>query len=166
MATFEYPQVGFHFSVFFQLDPQFENDGRFQEVSGLNAEIISKEVKEGGDMEKIKYVPCSVKYSDLTLKRGKFLGSGVIHWFNQVLENINQGTLGQVPTTNIMVSLLDEAHEPVYSWFIQNARPKKLSISAFNAEQNNIVIEEMTFTYERYTYYDAITSDLGNLSIS
>lgn len=165
MATFDLPHPGFHFLVFFQLFPQFPHDVRFQEVSGLNAEIVSREIPEGGAQENIKHVPCCVRYADLSLKRGKFLGSGVLHWFTKTMENINQNNIAEVPTTNILISLLDENHLPLYNWFVKNARPKRLNINAFNAEQNSIVVEEMVFTYESWTYYDPVHTTLGALGL-
>jgi hypothetical protein len=50
----------------------------------------------------------------------------------------------------MLISLLNEDHLPVSSWYITNAIPIKYDISGLNAEQNQIVIESLTLRYEYY----------------
>ena len=42
------PIVGFHFSVIFELLPQFSIDTKFQSVGGLKGTLEMESVKEGG----------------------------------------------------------------------------------------------------------------------
>ncbi len=44
-----YPPVGFHFRVEFESISSESDDTRFQEVSGLNAELGVEELVEGGE---------------------------------------------------------------------------------------------------------------------
>lgn len=158
-----YPQVGFHFSVIFELFPQFPNDIRFQEVSGLSAEVETESVNEGGENRFAHHLPSRTKYSDLVLKRGKFLGSGVLHWCRKAIE------FQEYHPSNLIISLLDENHLPVYNWYVVNAIPVKLDISSFNAEQNSIVIETMTLKYQYFKYYDPVSTSMdlvGGLTAS
>lgn len=141
---FDYPFTGFHFLVVFEIFPQVPNDFRFQDVTGLNVDVDLDTYKEGGENRFVHRLPGRNKYSDLVLKRGMTLVSGVTAWCLDSIENFNY------QPTNMLISLLNEDHLPVSSWYIANAIPIKYSISGFNAEQNQIVIESMTLRYEYY----------------
>jgi phage tail-like protein len=141
---FDYPYTGFHFLVSFELFPQLPNDFRFQEVSGLVIDVNLDTYNEGGENRFVHRLPARTKYADLVLKRGMTLVSGVSAWVVDAVENFNY-----VPT-NLVVSLLDENHLPVSSWYVVNAIPIKSEISSFNAEEGKIVIESLTLRYEYF----------------
>lgn len=158
-----YPQVGFHFLVFFELFPQLPNDFRFQEVSGLTVSMEMEAVKEGGENRFVHQLPVRSTYNELVLKRGKFLGSGILHWCKNAIENF------EFTPTNIMISLLNDDHLPLYNWYVINAIPKKLEISGFNAQSSEVVIETMTLSYQYFKYYDPASAAMdlaGSLTAS
>jgi phage tail-like protein len=82
--AFDYPQVGFHFLVVFELFPQFPNDIQFQEVTGLTVSTEFEAWPEGGENRFSHQLPKQLQFGELVLKRGKFLGSGILHWAKQV----------------------------------------------------------------------------------
>lgn len=141
---FDYPITGFHFLVVFEIFPQVPNDFRFQDVTGLSVTVGLDTYSEGGENRFVHRLPGRNTYSDLVLKRGMTLVSGVTAWCLDSIENFNY------QPTNMLISLLNEDHLPVSSWYIANAIPIKYEISAFNAEQSQIVIESMTLRYEYY----------------
>ena len=141
---FDYPFTGFHFLVVFEIFPQVPNDFRFQSVTGLTVDVDLDTYKEGGENRFVHRLPGRSRYSDLVLKRGMTLVSGVTAWCLDSIENFNY------KPTNMLISLLNEDHLPVSSWYIANAIPIKYSISDFNAEQGQIVIESITLRYEYY----------------
>ena len=141
---FDYPFTGFHFLVVFEIFPQAPNDARFQEVTGLNVDVGLDTYNEGGENRFVHRLPGRNRYSDLVLKRGMMLVSGLSAWCVDSIENFNY------QPTNILISLLNEDHLPVSSWYVTNAIPIKYEISGLNAEQNQIVIESITLRYEYY----------------
>lgn len=145
---FEYPLVGFHFLVTFQLFPQTPNDFRFQEVSGLDVEMEMETFLEGGQNRFTWQLPKRTRYADITLKRGIFIGSGIILWCKNALENF------KFEPANITIALLNEQHLPLQAWYIVNAIPKKWSVSSFNAQENSIVVESLTLSYQ---YFNTIS---------
>jgi phage tail-like protein len=162
-----YPQTGFHFLVVFELFPQLPNDFRFQEVSGLNATMEMEALKEGGENRFVHQLPGRTSYTELVLKRGRIMGSFALQWCRNAIENF------EFKPTNILISLLDENHLPLYNWYVINAIPKKLEVSSFNAERSEIVIETMTLSYQYFKYYDpaSLAMDLasgiaGSLSVN
>lgn len=155
---FDYPFVGFHFLVVFEIFPQVPNDFRFQEVTGLTVDVNLDTYNEGGENRFVHRLPGRTRYSDLVLKRGMTLVSGVTAWYLDAIENFNY------QPTNMLISLLNEDHIPVSSWYVANAIPIKYDITGLNAEQNQIVIESMTLRYEYYKTLNlsaAVTAAVG-----
>ncbi len=146
--AFEYPQPGFHFAVVFELLPQFPNDVRFQQVSGLTATTEFQPWPEGGENRFTHQLPKALKFGDLVLKRGKFLGSGILHWARKAIERF------EYEPTNLMISLLNEDTVPLYNWYVVNAVPKALDISGIDAMNSQIVVESLTLSYQYFKYYD------------
>ena len=81
-----YPHPGFHFLVVFELAPQFPDDTRWQEVSGLTVSTEFESWPEGGENRFAHQLPKSLSFGELVLKRGKFMGSGVLHWARKAME--------------------------------------------------------------------------------
>jgi phage tail-like protein len=104
-------------------------------------------IKEGGNNRFTHQLPLRTKYEDIVLKRGLFIGSGIILWCRNAIENFEFSPL------NILISLLNEYHVPVYNWHVINAIPKNWKVSNFNAEENSIVVETLTLSYQ---YFDAL----------
>lgn len=141
----EYPPVGFHFLISFQLFPDTPNDSRFQEVSGLEVEMEMESFVEGGQNRITWQVPKRTRYSDLTLKRGMFTNSGVVLWCRAAFENF------LFQPVDISIALLNEQHQPLQTWYVVNAIPKKWSVSSFNAQENSIVVESITLSYQYFS---------------
>ncbi|MEK6749772.1 MAG: phage tail protein [Pseudomonadota bacterium] len=143
-----YPQPGYHFSVIFELFPQFPNDIRFQSVTGLQVSTQFQGWPEGGENRFQHQLPTTLQFSELVLKRGKFLGSGILHWARGTLERF------EFKPTNLMISLLTDEHVPLYNWYVVNAIPKRLDIAGIDAMTGQIVVETLALNYQYFKYYD------------
>jgi len=152
--AFEYPQVGFHFMVLFEILPQFPNDVRFSEVSGLSVELEMESKPEGGEHRFTHNLPVRTRYGDVTLKRGKFLGSGILHWCHKAFDEF------KFEPSNVLISLLTADHIPLYNWYLINAIPKRLEVSGFNAQSNEVVVETLVLSYQYCKYYDPVSIGL------
>lgn len=147
---FDTPPVGFHFVVVFEL-PQIPADMRFQEVSGLSASAEFEMLAEGGENRFQHKLPTRLNHGDITLKRGAPMGSPVAHWARQALEKF------EFKPANVMISLLNESHIPLYNWYVVGAVPKRLDVSGFNAMRSEIVIETLVLTCQYVTYADPLS---------
>ncbi|HTE13212.1 MAG TPA: phage tail protein [Chitinophagaceae bacterium] len=150
MAT-RYPPVGFHFLAAFELAPQSAEDARFQEISGLEAEMEMESFTEGGQNRFTWQLPKRTRYSDITLKRGLYIGSPLVTWCRNALENFS------FDPVNVHISLLNEQHNPVMTWYVIKAIPKKWSVSSFNAQDNSIVVESITLSYRYFNVINTAT---------
>ncbi|WP_026552448.1 phage tail protein [Arthrobacter sp. H20] len=139
-----YPPWGFYYRVEFagSLEP---NEVRFQTVSGLSVEYDTEEYKEGGENRFTHKLPVRTKYSDLVLKRGMLTESDTVRWF---LDAFSERTFQ--PRT-VTVTLMNEKSEPLRTWNVAHAVPKKWTVSDFNSSENAIVVETLELTYQYFT---------------
>jgi phage tail-like protein len=141
-----YPPVGFHFTVaFIGVNGITDNDIRFQTVTGLNVELNTEELTEGGENRFVHKLPTRAKYPNLTLKRGMLKGSALIKWFKDAVENHKFSPI------TINVSLLNEKHDPLATWSFIGAYPVKWEISDLDAAQNKIVVDTIEIAYKYFT---------------
>ena len=143
-----YPPWGFYYKVEFELSKKYkknENDVRFQTVSGLSVEYDMEEFKEGGENRFVHKLPVRTKYADMVLKRGMLTDSEVIKWF---LDAFRDRTF--LPA-DLNVILMNEKSEPLRTWKVAHAIPKKWSVSDLNANENAIVIETLELSYRYFT---------------
>jgi phage tail-like protein len=145
-ASQYYPPPGFHFRVIFGTDPVDSIDTRFQSVSGLSVDMETQTVKEGGELRYEHVLPVRAKYPPLILKRGLVVKNSplLMTWCSNAFNNFSFDPI------NILIQLLNEAHQPVMTWEIIHAWPKKWSLSDLNAEQNALAIETFELQYHYF----------------
>ena len=101
--------------------------------------------KEGGENRFEHKLPVRTKYPDLSLKRGMLTDSKVIKWCLDALQN------RVFQPADVNVTLLNEKHQPIKTWQIHRAWPKKWSVSDFNASENSVVVETLELSYSHFT---------------
>lgn len=139
-----YPPWGFYYRVAFGIS-QNKNDVRFQSVSGLSVEYDMEEFKEGGENRFTHKLPVRTKYADLVLKRGMLTDSEVTKWFLAAFRDRD------FKPSDISITLMNEQGEPLRSWNVVHAIPKKWLVSDLNANDNAIVIETLELMYRYFT---------------
>lgn len=140
----QYPPVGFHFKVEFDLPGIADTDFRFRDVSGISMEVEEETYNEGGENRFIHKFPVRARYPDLVLKRGLLTDSVIRKWCEEAIYNLD------IQPTSVWVTLLNEEHEPLQSYTFINAWPKKWNISDLNAESSEVVIESLELAYQYY----------------
>ena len=136
-----YPLPKFHFRV--------EWGGSrigFTEVTGLDRSLEVIEYRDGASLEysKIK-MPGLEKFSNITLKRGTFADD------NEYFEWLNTVQLNTIERRDVIISLLNEEHEPVMVWKVKNAFPVKVQSSDLKADGNEVAIETLEIAHEGLT---------------
>jgi phage tail-like protein len=139
-----YPPLSFYYSVKFGISEE-KNDARFQSVSGLSVEYDYETFKEGGENRFEHKLPVRTKYADLVLKRGMLIDSAVLKWFLDAFNN------RVFQPTDISVVLMNEKSQPLRTWNVVHAIPKKWLVSDLNANENAIVIETLELTYRYFS---------------
>lgn len=136
------PPVGFHFQVEFDLETAGEADIRFREVSGLAMELEEESFNEGGENRFSHKLPGRARYPNLVLKRGLLTDTGVRTWIEDAVRNLI------IAPTTVWVTLLNDEHEPLETYTVAGAWPKKWSVSDLSAESSDIVVETLELAYQ------------------
>lgn len=141
-----YPPVGFHFRVEIDglVDKNNDTEIRFQEVSGLTAEIGTEELQVGGENRFTYRLPTRAKFGNLILKRGMLRNSVLVDWITNAIENF------QFMPRNVTVHLLNTEHEPLSTWVFVNAYPVKWVTSDLKAQDNSVVVETIELVYQYF----------------
>jgi phage tail-like protein len=138
------PPVGFHFRVEFDVPGAGDRDMRFRDVSGLTMELEEFSYNEGGENRFSHKFPVRGRYPDLSLKRGLLVDSGLRAWIMYAIHNL------VIAPATFWVTLLNGEHQPLQSYSVFGAWPKKWVISDFGAEASEIVIETLELSYKYF----------------
>jgi phage tail-like protein len=126
----------------------------FMEASGLDAENMTIEYREGNDQSGNdgafpRKQPGLERYPNVTMRRG-ITGSTALWELRNKIRRAEEGPAitasGMPPWT---IELQDEAHNVVITWTLHNAWVAKLSGPSLNAKSNEIAIESIEVVCER-----------------
>ncbi|HEY2383504.1 MAG TPA: phage tail protein [Terriglobia bacterium] len=117
--TAPYPSYNYIVNLNGPRDPE-KLLGGFSDVSGLSTEIHISEYRDGNEAEShVRKIPGSHKVGDVTLKRGVVDSSDLWDWITQT------ETTGILAQRDVIITLRDEAANPVQSWKLRNVVPMK-----------------------------------------
>jgi phage tail-like protein len=115
----------------------------FAEVSGLEAEVVYAEYRNGNDPENhVRKIPTLHKAGDVTLKRGLIGDTRLFTW----LEATRQGA---VDRRTVTITLLDEARRPVCTWRLLGAQPRRWTGPTLSARGKDVAVEELVLVAEQ-----------------
>lgn len=142
MASYDYLPA-FHFQVSLVDAGQSglreaDVDIRFQSVGGLSISVEADAMAEGGENRFKHQLPTRTTCSDIVLKRGlASISSPLAGWCRTTFETL------EIRPITLNISLLNETHQPVMTWTVSHAWPKKWSLADFNAETSALTIETL-----------------------
>jgi phage tail-like protein len=115
----------------------------FEEVSNLKLSATILEYREGSNPENTtRKIPGSIKHHNIVLRRGVVQGDNeFFQWWNTIQMNV-------VERRDIVISLLNENHEPVVVWKVRNAFPAVLEWSKLHATEESIFIETLEIAHD------------------
>ena len=121
--------------------------GGFSDVSGLGTEISYSEYRNGNEkFNTVRKVANTHKVDDVTLKRGIVGSDDLFAWLKTVRD-------GAKDTRQVTVTLLDEAREPVATWVLRDAQPKKWTGPTLAAKGGGeVAMEELTLCHQGIDY--------------
>jgi len=121
--------------------------GGFSDVSGLGVEVSYSEYRNGNEkFNTVRKVPNTHKLDDVTLKRGLVGSDDLFAWLKVVRD-------GTADPRNITITLLDEARQPVATWSLRNAQPKKWTGPTLAAKGGGeVAMEELSLVHEGIEY--------------
>ena len=143
-TTNNYPLTGFHFSV--EWKGEKDESVAFSEVTGLNVSTKVIEYRDGTNKDNTTLkMPGLKTFGNVTLKRGSMpTDNGFFDWFNKIENSTTE-------RRNVNIILLNEKHDPVITWSLNNAFPVKYEPGALNASDGKVLIESVELAYESFT---------------
>jgi len=91
-------------------------------------------------------VPNTHKLDEVTLKRGLVGSDDLFAWIKTVRD-------GTADPRQVTITLLDEARQPVATWTLTNAQPKKWTGPTLAAKGGGeVAMEELHFVHEGIEY--------------
>jgi phage tail-like protein len=107
-------------------------------------ELEEQTYNEGGENRFSHKFPVRGRYPDLVLKRGLLTDSGLRQWVVDAVQHL------VIRPSTVWVTLLNEKHEPLQTYTVVGAWPKKWVISDFSAESSEIVVETLELAYQYF----------------
>lgn len=140
------PPVSFYFNVVFKWGSQ-QTTASFMEVSGLDMEMTTTEIKPLGDDGGQMLATGEIKYSNIVLKRPlRAIDKEIDKWVKECFSFMVGKN--KIRPCLLIISLLDSDNNPYASWQCMQVFPIKWSLSPMNAEESKLSIETLTLTYK------------------
>lgn len=132
------PYRSFNFQLLFEGTPL----GAFSEASGLTAEIAAVDYREGADAQSsVRKLSGLNKLTNITLKRGYSQDRSLWNWYAAILS-------GRPDRRDVTIVLMNEAREPVLTWFAEAAWITKIEGPSFKAAANEVAMESVELVHE------------------
>lgn len=131
----------------FYLEIDSQISACFSECSGLGINIKREIHQEGGVNDQQRIILGQAEFTDVTLKRGITDDLTFLNWIEKILRDSQKIRL------NVTLLLFNQAGETMQSWTLIGSVPVSWKVSPFQADSNNVAIEELTLAYEGLTIY-------------
>jgi phage tail-like protein len=120
--------------------------GGFSDVSGLETDIHISEYRDGNEAEPhVRKIPGSHKVGDVTLKRGVVDSSDLWAWITDTRTN------GVNAQRDVVITLRDEAANPVQKYTLRNAVPMKYTGPTLAGKgAGEVAMEELVLSAEGF----------------
>ncbi len=124
--------------------------GAFQEISGLEATMEPKVIKEGGRNYGAVQRPGGVTFATVILKRGIIDVRHLWRWWSFVAgaDGVKNGGWAPSGRCDVSIALIDGDRNPVLGWRLENAMPVKYRVADLNAKGTEVAIEELHLAHE------------------
>lgn len=115
--------------------------GGFSECTGIEMSLDVEEYREGGLNGTVHKFPTSVKWSNITLRRGVGAGTALWDWHYGFVEGTGKRRDG-------VIVLMTDLRLPNNIWYFRRGLPVKYTGPALNAGQSQVAIEAIEIAHE------------------
>jgi phage tail-like protein len=120
-----------------------DDEARFQELGGLEADAVPIEYRHGNSpvFYPIK-MPGLGKVPNVTLRKGILPKDAKFwNWFSEIKMNT-------VSRRAVVINLLDENGEAKMTWTLHNAWPTRIASADLTSDGNEVAVESIELAYE------------------
>lgn len=128
----------------FSVEIDGEDVAWFREASGLGVtiEVVEHTEQGKGGVPITRKTPGSVKWDNITLKRGK---TDSMKWWKWIKDTQEQGPDATRKSGSVIA--YDYAGKEVCRWNFREAWPAKVSMGQFSAETSEVAVEEVEIVH-------------------
>jgi phage tail-like protein len=120
-------------------------DGRCNDVSGLTPSLDVLALWETGENRFDRQLPRQVQVKPVTLRHGLVPAKGRIYrWCIDAMHSGSEPPIGPIDLT---ITLLDEEHELVAAWLLEDAWPVRWTASGRASTGDELVIDTLEFAF-------------------
>lgn len=116
--------------------------GAFSEITGLEATMEPKAIREGGRNMGVHQRVGRTTYATVILKRGMTETRHLWRWFEATASG------GYTYRMQVVITLQDHAGNPRLEWTLSRAVPVKIKLGDLGASKNDVAIEELHLAHE------------------
>lgn len=115
----------------------------FAEVTGLGLDVVYAEYRNGNERANtVRKIPGLYRVSNVVLRRGVIGSTDLFDWLKGVAD-------GTPAPRDVTITLMDETRQPVASWRLYRAQPKRWLGPTLNAKGGDeVAIEELELVCE------------------
>lgn len=124
--------------------------GTFTEVSGLNVEISTERIEEGGQNHFVHQRPGRITWPNIVLKRGVVDDDNLFRWFAKTSGDGYAGEGSKLAMLSGAITLITDAGDRLRSWSIDRAFPVKWSGPSFAVSSTDIPSEELEIAHHGF----------------
>ena len=125
--------------------------GRFMEVSGLEVEIGTESVEEGGQNGYVHRLPGRMSWPNISLKRGVTQSDNLFAWVNKSSGEQFASAGNKLTRSSAAITLMGPGGKRLRSWNFVDAFPVKWKGPDFTAESDNTVSEQLEIAHHGFT---------------
>jgi phage tail-like protein len=123
--------------------------GGFSDVTGLEATMEAKTIKEGGRNYGVLQRAGQVTFATVVLKRGLMESRHLWRWWSfwAGADGANNGGWSAAARCHVSIAMIRD-RKPVLGWRLENAMPVKFRAGDLNARGTDVAIEEIHLAHE------------------
>lgn len=126
------------------------NHAVFMECKLPSLQIETLEVKEGGLNNYVHQLPVRLKPGSITLKHGITKSDALLKWYKDVVQAMTTGNTASI-MKSVTVTMLTIKREPLATFQLNQAYPKKWSGPTLKADDKAIAVEELELAFADFT---------------
>jgi phage tail-like protein len=130
-----------YLSFRFRVEVQGLLVGGFSEVSGLQAETETEEIREGGVNDHVHKLPKITRHQNIILKRGMTDSETLWRWHNDVVN-------GKIERKTVFIILMDSEGNEVWQWYFERAYPVKWTGPELRADSSTVAVEALELVHD------------------
>jgi phage tail-like protein len=125
--------------------------GTFTEVSGLELEVATETVEEGGENQFVHKLPGRISWPNLRLKRGIIDSNSFFDWVQKSSGNGFARGGNKLQRATAAVVLISSTGERLRSWNLVDAFPVKWTGPTFAAGGSETMSEELEIAHHGFS---------------